>query len=77
MSKSTSVRIENDATERLKPISERSGVSVTKLITLACYLYAEHVQKTGEINIALKDQPPKVAEPRTEYGSKKKNGNGK
>ena len=52
-SKSTSVRVEELAKERLKAIGRKSGVSVTKLITLATYLYAEHVQRTGTINIPI------------------------
>jgi predicted DNA-binding ribbon-helix-helix protein len=66
-SKSTSVRVEEDAKSRLKRISGNSGVSVTKLITLATYLYDEHVRKTGNISIPMRTA---VAESEGEYQTK-------
>lgn len=63
--RSTSVRIDEQTRNRLKELSEKSGVSITKLITLATSYYVELVEKTGLIEVRLK-----VASGRTEYGSK-------
>lgn len=53
-SRSTSVRIDELTRDRLKHLSEKSGVSITKLITLATAYYVEQVEKSGMINVPLK-----------------------
>jgi len=52
--RSTSVRIDEQTRDRLKRLAEKSGVSITKLITLASAYYVEHVEQTGMINVPLK-----------------------
>ena len=51
--KSISVRLDADAQAALKQLSESSGISVTKLLTLAVFNYCEHVDKAGKINVPL------------------------
>lgn len=64
--RSTSVRIDEQTRNRLKELSEKSGVSITKLITLATSYYVDLVEKTGLIEVPLK-----IASSRSEYGAKK------
>ena len=53
-SRSTSVRIDEQTRDRLKQLAGKSGVSITKLITLATAYYVEHVEQTGIINVPLR-----------------------
>ncbi len=53
-SRSTSVRIDEQTRDRLKNLSQKSGVSITKLITLATAYYVEHAEREGVINVPLK-----------------------
>ena len=52
--RSTSVRIDEATRDRLKNLSDKSGVSITKLITLATSYYIEHAESEGMINVPLK-----------------------
>jgi len=51
--KSTSLRIDQVTRDRLRCLSEKSGVSITKLVTLATAYYVEQVEKSGTINVPL------------------------
>lgn len=68
--KSTSVRIDEETRDRLKRLAEKSGISITKLITLASAYYVQHVEQTGNINVPVKELM--VAEPTAKYGETKR-----
>lgn len=65
--RSTSVRIDEQTRDRLRDLSSKSGVSITKLITLATAYYCEQVESSGMINVPLK-----VASKPHDYVAKKK-----
>jgi len=67
-SKSTSVRIDDDSLERLRRLSESTGVSVTRLISLAACQYADRVEQEGGLMLPLNH----VAEGRVDYKPRKK-----
>lgn len=62
--KSTSVRVDSETVERLKNLSEMTGLSVTRLITLATSRYADMIEDQDRIEIPLR----RVAEQRASYG---------
>ena len=74
-STSSTVRIDPEAHEALKELSSKSGISITRLITLAVAKYVEHVRETGSISLQVYPEPTAklsvVAEKATGYRSGK------
>ena len=79
-STSSTVRIEPEAHEALKELASKSGISITRLITLAVAKYVEHVRETGSISLQVYPEPKAklsvVAEKGTGYKGGK-SGSGK
>lgn len=65
--KSTSVRVDEDTLSNLRLLSDRSGVSISRLITLATAQYMTAVEKAGSIEVPLKTEASK-----REYPTKRK-----
>ena len=63
--KSTSVRIDQEAIDRLRRLSDHCGVSVAKLLTLAVGRFVDQVESNGELRVPL----GQVAEDRSKYGT--------
>lgn len=66
----TSVRFDPEIQERLKRVSERSGIKIAKLIRLATERYLDECEDSEKIVVPLR----KVAETPAQYGRKETGG---
>jgi predicted DNA-binding protein len=71
LNSSIPVRFDQDTTDRLKAISERTGLPLSNLVRMATEQYLDKVEKTGSVNIALKES---VVPYRSNSASKQKAG---
>lgn len=52
------MRFDQQTTDRLKAISDRTGLGVSNLVRMATERYLEEIEESGSVNIALKEKAP-------------------